>query len=242
MLTLGNPYSTGPMRVCDSTGPMRVCDSTGDMGHAKSITRSCARTTFETTQLPHELVAPGEGRHYDAFSRMGGEPKDRRMHRGQGVVSCTSSDSGAVRDRMVPAQKGRCEASLARARRAGAPRVASLDPGQLAPTNYLFRAAESLAACELRSWRAPVSALAISPAEIPESRASSWRAKPFLNLRLRSCFPFIFSPFSPFSEGRSRRTSPSNSPGPLALVCLVPWRRVSCGVPIIPVVPLFSLG
>ncbi len=191
---------------------MRVRDSTGDMGHAKSITRSCARTTFETTQLPHELVAPGEGRHYDAFSRMGGEPKDRRMHRGQGVVSCASSDSGAVRDRMVPAQKGRCEASLARARRAGAPRVASLDPGPLAPTNYLFRAAESLAACELRSWRAPVSALAISPAEIPESRASSWRPKPFLNLRLRSCFPFIFSPFS---KGRSPAPLGSYTPDPL---------------------------
>ncbi len=89
---------------------------------------------------------------------------------------------------------------------------ASLDPGPLAPTNYLFRAAESLAACELRSWRAPVSALAISPAEIPESRASSWRPKPFLNLRLRSCFPFIFSPFS---KGQSPAPLGSYTPDPL---------------------------
>ncbi len=92
---------------------MRGKDSTGEMVHPQSITRSCARTTFETTQLPPQPVAPGEGRHYDAFSRMGGEPKDRRMHRGQGVVSCAGSDSGAGRDRVVPAQKGRCEASLA---------------------------------------------------------------------------------------------------------------------------------
>jgi hypothetical protein len=59
----------------------------------------------------------------------------------------------------------------------------------------LRKASDSLAACELRSLMAPVSALAISPADIPESRASSWRPIPFLNLRLRSCFPLIFSPF-----------------------------------------------
>ncbi len=127
----------------------------------------------------------------------GGEPKDRRMDRGQGVVSCAGGDSCAGRDRVVPEQKGRCGASLARTRRAGAPREARPRP---VSSYELFRAAESLAACELRSWRAPVSALAISLAEIPESRASSWRPKPFLNLRLRSCFPFIFSPFS---KGRS---------------------------------------
>jgi hypothetical protein len=87
-------------------------------------------------------------------------------------------------------------------------------PGPVAPTNYLFKAAESLADCELRSLRAPVSALAISPAEIPESRASSWRPKPFLNLRLRSCFPFIFSPFS---KGRVSPAAPlgSYTPDPL---------------------------
>ena len=66
----------------------------------------------------------------------------------------------------------------------------------------LFKAAESLAACELRSLRAPVSALAISPAETPESRASSWRLILFLNLRLRSCFPFIFSPFGKGAKPR----------------------------------------
>ena len=100
-------------------------------------------------------------------------------------------------------------ASLARTRRAGVPREARPRP---VGSYELFRAAESLAACELRSWRAPVSALAISPAEIPESRASSWRPKPFLNLRLRSCFPFIFSPFS---KGRSPAPLGSYTPNPL---------------------------
>jgi hypothetical protein len=93
--------------------------------------------------------------------------------------------------------------------KAGAPREARPRP---VSSYELFRAAESLAACELRSWRAPVSALAISLAEIPESRASSWRPKPFLNLRLRSCFPFIFSPFS---KGRSPAPLGSYTPNPL---------------------------
>lgn len=84
-----------------------------------------------------------------------------------------------------------------RKERAGA--LASLGPRPFS-SYELFKAAESLAACELRSLRAPVSALAISPAETPESRASSWRPNPFLNLRLRSCLPFIFSPFG---KGRS---------------------------------------
>ena len=57
------------------------------------------------------------------------------------------------------------------------------------------KAAESLAACGLRSSRAPVSALAISPAETPESRASRWRLKPFANRRFFSFFPSIFPPF-----------------------------------------------
>src|SRR5918998_6593942 len=72
----------------------------------------------------------------------------------------------------------------------------------------LRKASESLADCKLRSLRAPVSALAISPAEIPESRASSRRPKPFLNLRLRSCFPFIFSPFG---KGRVSPAAPLGS-------------------------------
>ena len=63
-----------------STGPMRGRASIGGMGRPRSIMAMlCALTPNETTQLPHEPVAPGEGRHYDAFSRMGGEPKDRRM-------------------------------------------------------------------------------------------------------------------------------------------------------------------
>ncbi len=56
-------------------GRMRGKDSTGEMVHPQSITRSCARTTFETTQLPPQPVAPGEGRHYYAFSRMGANLK-----------------------------------------------------------------------------------------------------------------------------------------------------------------------
>jgi hypothetical protein len=79
---------------------------------------------------------------------------------------------------------------------AGNPR--SRDPAEPRPVGsyeLLRKAAESLAACGLRSSRVPFSALAISPAEIPESRASRWRLKPFAILRFFSFFPSIFPPF-----------------------------------------------
>jgi hypothetical protein len=69
------------------------------------------------------------------------------------------------------------------------------EPRPVSSYELLRKAAESLAACGLRSLRAPVSALAISPAVTPESWASCWRLKPFANLRLFSFFPSIFSPF-----------------------------------------------
>ena len=90
------------------------------------------------------------------------------------------------------------------------------------------KAAESLAACGLRSLRVPLSALAISPAETPESRASRWRLRPFANLRFFSFFPSIFFP-------------PSRVGGQ-APVCAAQPPRPAAGVPYAPDAPKNPAG